>query len=47
MFAAMCVVIFKGAYDVGGHAEVWNIAERGGRIEFFKYDNVSIKFMKR
>lgn len=36
MFAAMFVVIFKGASDVGGHLEVWNIASRGGRIEFLK-----------
>lgn len=37
MFAAMLVVILKGAHDVGGHGEVWNIASRGGRIEFLKY----------
>ncbi|ODN03398.1 Sodium-coupled monocarboxylate transporter 2 [Orchesella cincta] len=38
MFAAMLIVIFKGAFDVGGHAAVWNIAKEGGRIEFFNFD---------
>ncbi|CAL8148090.1 unnamed protein product [Orchesella dallaii] len=38
MFAAMLIVIFKGAHDVGGHAAVWEIGKAGGRIEFFNFD---------
>lgn len=36
MFAAIYCVIIKGAIDLGGLGNIWNIAEEGHRIEFFK-----------
>nr|CAD7424583.1 unnamed protein product [Timema monikensis] len=38
MFAAVFLVIIKGAIDVGGLGEIWRIAKEGGRLEF---DNMS------
>jgi hypothetical protein len=32
----MLAVVIKGAVDFGGHSAVWEISDRGGRIEFFK-----------
>jgi len=34
----MLAIVIKGAYDLGGHSVVWEIADQGGRIEFFKYE---------
>ncbi|XP_011310486.1 putative sodium-dependent multivitamin transporter [Fopius arisanus] len=39
MFASLLLVIFTASSAAGGFGEIWNIAERGGRIEF---DNFSI-----
>jgi len=36
MFTAMIVIIIKGTYDVGGVDVVWQRAQYGQRIEFFK-----------
>nr|CAD7255941.1 unnamed protein product [Timema shepardi] len=38
MFAAVFMVIIKGAIDVGGLGEIWRIAKEGRRLEF---DNTS------
>ncbi|XP_063399336.1 sodium-coupled monocarboxylate transporter 1-like [Mytilus trossulus] len=38
MLAGMLAVIIKGAIEVGGGYELWNIADRGKRIEFFRFD---------
>ncbi|XP_071451258.1 putative sodium-dependent multivitamin transporter [Hetaerina americana] len=38
MFAAVYSVIAIAAIDVGGLSEIWNIANEGGRIEFFNLD---------
>lgn len=36
MFVSVFVIIITASVNVGGLAEIWRIAERGGRIEFFK-----------
>lgn len=33
MFGAICLVIIKGTYDVGGAGNVWDLAVESGRIE--------------
>ncbi|XP_064116377.1 sodium-coupled monocarboxylate transporter 1-like [Macrobrachium nipponense] len=38
MFVGVFVVIVQVVSDLGGVPEVWNIAERGGRIEFLNFD---------
>ncbi|KAG8179664.1 hypothetical protein JTE90_017803 [Oedothorax gibbosus] len=38
MFSAVFAVIFKGANDVGGFSQVWEIASKGERIQFFNFD---------
>lgn len=37
MIGAVCCVIFMGLKSTGGVANVWNAADRGGRLVFFKY----------
>lgn len=37
MFAALFTVIIKGTYDVGGLRKVFDIAYKGGRLNFNKY----------
>ena len=36
MFLSMIIIIVKGTYDVGGLNVVWQRAQLGKRIEFFK-----------
>ena len=36
MVAGLLAVIIRGCMTVGGVAEVWRIAEEGGRINFNK-----------
>ena len=36
MFMSMIIIIVKGTYDVGGFNVVWQRAQLGNRIEFFK-----------
>lgn len=36
MFIAMIIIIIKGTLDVGGVEVVWNRAQSGQRLEFFK-----------
>lgn len=36
MFASVYCVIIKGAIDVEGLGGIWRIADKGGRLEFFK-----------
>lgn len=38
MFAAIYSVIICAAYHAGGLKSIWEIAENGQRIEFFKYE---------
>ncbi|XP_066960940.1 sodium-coupled monocarboxylate transporter 1-like [Macrobrachium rosenbergii] len=38
MFVGVFVVIVQVVSDLGGIPEVWGIAEKGGRIEFFNFD---------
>ena len=37
MIGAVCCVIFLGLKSTGGIVNVWNTADRGGRLIFFKY----------
>lgn len=37
MLGAICCVIFLGIQSTGGVMNVWNAADRGGRLIFFKY----------
>uniref|UniRef100_A0A8D8UYJ2 Sodium-dependent multivitamin transporter n=1 Tax=Cacopsylla melanoneura TaxID=428564 RepID=A0A8D8UYJ2_9HEMI len=37
MYAAIFAVIIMAAVNVGGIGEIWNIAERNGRIELFNF----------
>lgn len=41
MFAGMVAVVAKGTVDAGGFGNVWQKAEESGRIEFFKYCQLS------
>lgn len=36
MLVSLAAVVGKGITDVGGIGEVWDIAERNNRVEFFK-----------
>lgn len=36
MFCALLSVIIKGSMEVGGFGEMLSIAEKGGRLNFFK-----------
>jgi hypothetical protein len=36
MYAAIFAVIIVAAINVGGIGEIWNIAHRNDRLEFFK-----------
>ena len=36
MFGGVFAVVVMCCIDLGGVKEVWTIAERGGRLEFFK-----------
>lgn len=38
MLAAIIVIILLGTNNVGGFANVWSAAERGGRLIMFKYN---------
>lgn len=38
MFSAILAVITKGTIDIGSISKVWEIAEEGGRIQFFNFD---------
>lgn len=41
MFAAVFSVIIFAVIDKGSFAEIWRIAERGGRTDLLKYSAVS------
>lgn len=36
MFVSVVLVAIIGTVSIGGPAEVFNLAKKGGRIEFFK-----------
>ncbi|XP_078583638.1 sodium-coupled monocarboxylate transporter 1-like isoform X2 [Branchiostoma floridae x Branchiostoma japonicum] len=38
MLAGFLAVIIQGSINEGGFAEIWRIAERGERVEFFNFD---------
>ncbi|OXA58926.1 Sodium-coupled monocarboxylate transporter 1 [Folsomia candida] len=38
MLVSLAAVVGKGITDVGGIGEVWDIAERNNRVEFFNFD---------
>ncbi|CAL1546439.1 unnamed protein product [Lymnaea stagnalis] len=38
MLAGVLAILIKGTSDVGGPKKVWDIAERGGRFNFFNFD---------
>ena len=38
MIGGMLAILVKGTVDVGGPGSVWNVAEQGGRINFFNFD---------
>lgn len=48
MFGSMILVLVKGASMLGGFGNVWEIANKHQRIEFFKYafSNDSLKIFK-
>lgn len=37
MLCAICAVVFLGLKEAGGIGNVWEAADRGGRLIFFKY----------
>ena len=37
MIGGLLFILIKGSLAMGGMANVWEIAQDGGRIEFFKY----------
>jgi hypothetical protein len=37
IFAGVFAIIVKGLIKIGGLSEMWDIADKGGRIEFFEY----------
>lgn len=39
MIGAVCCVIFLGLTSTGGLFNVWNTADKGGRLVFFKYEH--------
>ena len=40
MATGLITVIIVGTAEVGGPSNVWTIAEKGGRLNFWKYENV-------
>ncbi|KAK7477611.1 hypothetical protein BaRGS_00031159 [Batillaria attramentaria] len=38
MYAGMLAVLIKGTSDAGGPSKVWEIASKGGRLNFFNFD---------
>lgn len=39
MVGSVVTICIIGIFTIGGLSEVWTIADRGGRITLFKYDN--------
>lgn len=37
MLAGVLAILIKGTVDVGGPAQVWHLAERGGRLNFWNF----------
>ena len=36
MFAGLIAVLIRGSMDFGGFSNIWDIVDKGQRIEFFK-----------
>ncbi|XP_076435873.1 sodium-dependent multivitamin transporter-like [Babylonia areolata] len=38
MYSGMLAILIKGTIDVGGPAKVWEVARKGGRLDFLNFD---------
>lgn len=38
MFASVIVIVIKGVSDAGGISNLWEVCDRGGRLNFFDFN---------